>query len=173
MNFACQNEKLQRGYTLIEILVVVGVIGVLTTLGVSAYNNFNEKRLVRKAADELKSYLRLAASKALNNEKDCTVCGGTDGDCSTFLAGDKVLEGWYLDFSSTPKIYGRCGGTDFGEKTFLTEETTSDLVISAVDETIQFYPLDRGTDLAGDLTINLTQGENSVVLTVAPNGNVY
>ena len=124
----------RKGFTLIEILVVVGIIGVLVSIGIASYNNFNEKRKVKRAAEELKLYIRLAASKAINNEKDTRT-----GYCGT---GD-TLSGWFVSLADK-EIYGRCGsvsecdnstGTPFGNKSF-----DQDVGITGSHDLFCFYP---------------------------------
>lgn len=168
-NFIKNSLKNDLGFTLIEILIVVAIIGVLTTVGIASYNNFNERRIIEKAASDLKLYIRLAASKAMNNEKDCSVCGGADDNCTT-NDGDLSLDGWYIDFStSPPEIYGECGGTEFSRSPIGIPETMTIITNLPIDE-ICFYPLGEGTDLPSALTISI---EGSPALTVDPSGNVY
>lgn len=153
------SRRRRGGFTLIEILVTVSIIGILTTIGIASYNNFNEQRKIRRAADELKSYIRLAASRANNNEKDATVCT-TPAD---------TLDGWYIDFSPL-RIYGKCGGTEFKSQNI----DSFGVSVSPATGEIRFLPLASGggTDLATSLTITVG-GVGGVTLTVDPSGNVY
>lgn len=155
-----QTLNFKSGYTLIEILVVIALIGILTTIGIAAYNDFNEQRIIRKAADEIKTYIRSAASKASNNEKDCDVCGGPDNDCSTYEEGDDLaLVAWELNLEYL-YIQGICGDPEvpssqvsFGQEDFLVGVTG--LTISPSD-TIRFYPpASGGGTLGGGITINI------------------
>lgn len=155
--FQITNKIHQAGFTLIELLVVVAIIGVLTSIGVASYNNFNERRIVEKAARELKTNLRLAQSKAMNNEKDTSFCGGD------------VLDGWYIEYidSLSYKLYGRCGGSEFDTQTITLENARFNDNFG----TIQFKPL-GGTDLSDNLDITVTNGSNSVTITVDPSGDI-
>ena len=168
---------MKKGYTLIELLVIVTIIGILTVIGISSYNDFNQRRMAKKAVQDLRFYISLVASKAMNNEKDCSVgsCGGDTDGCSGELS-EKTLDGWYIDFSDLPddppKIYGECGGTAFPTPV-ISLTGLSDISISLnpspPDDRIQFYPLGEGTDLPSPLTISV---DSSPVLIVDPSGNV-
>ena len=74
-----------KGFTVVELLVVVGIIAVLTTIGVASYNNFNDRKVLESAVEELKSNLRLAQSKAINNEKDSNL---DRNFCCTYIWSD-------------------------------------------------------------------------------------
>ena len=63
-------------FTLIELLVIISIIGLLFTLGLAAYNNFNRRQLVDQATQELENNLRLAQSKAMAGQKP-EGCTGT------------------------------------------------------------------------------------------------
>lgn len=156
----------KAGYTLIELLVVISIVGILTTIGIAAYNDFNEQRIIRKAADEIKTYVRLAKSKAINNEKDCSLsacdCDGTN----------RPLVGWDIDLVNL-QIYGVCQTgveleTEFGQEDFLIGTTGLTITPASV---IRFYPpaSGGGTDLSSSINVivneetMLTIGENGVV----------
>ena len=158
---------MKKGFTLIEILVSVIIIGILTTVGIASYNNFNERRVITEASENLKLYIRLAASKAINNEKDCSVsmCGSLDGCVGN--VSEKALVGWYVDLGEK-EIYGKCDNKKFGN---IVMESLDDVTVEAdVADVIQFYPLSKGTDLPSALTISIN---GNPVLIVDPSGNVY
>lgn len=153
--FQITNKIHQTGFTLIELLVVAAIIGVLTSIGVASYNNFNERRIVEKVAEELKTNLRLAQSKAMNNEKDTSFCGGD------------VLDGWYVEYidSSSYKLYGQCGGSEFGTQTITLENARFDNNFGI----IQFKPL-GGIDLSCERVISINSGLETV--TINPSGDI-
>ena len=141
---------------MIEMIVVVTIVGILTTIGVASYNSFHQKRLVEEEAEELKSNLRLAQSKAVSNEKNETVCG-TD-----------ILEGWYVQYltNSSYKIYYRCGSNDYDYRTvsLATGNFDSDF------GTIGFKTL-KGVDLSADQDIIISNG-TTVTVTVTTGGDI-
>lgn len=154
------------GFTLIELLVAVALVGVIITIGIASYNKFNEKQEVKTAVEEIKSYVRLAQSKAINNEKDCGACQGVDGVCAT--SDDLALTGWYLNLSA-PRIYGVCDGVEFGGEQFLSG---SEVSIEVDDLEILFLPLGQGTDLVNDLEITVSKGDEEATFILDPSGNI-
>jgi Tfp pilus assembly protein FimT len=73
------------GFTVVELLIILSLIALLFSLGVSQYNRFNRSQALAKAKGELVSNLRLAQSKAMAAEKP--------SGC-----GENELEGHRLEF---------------------------------------------------------------------------
>lgn len=67
-----------QGFTLIEILVTISIIGILSSVGLASYINFNRQQLVIQSARKILDDMRLAQSLASNNQKpeDCDVLFG-------------------------------------------------------------------------------------------------
>lgn len=81
------------GYTLIELLIVISIIAVLSSVGFINYNKISADQVSVKAKGQIQSLLRLAQSNASSS----TLCNGQG---ATF---------WYLDFSNNNiDIYLRC-----------------------------------------------------------------
>lgn len=173
----------RAAFTLIELLVVISIIGFLMTLAFTNYNRFNDQQIVRQAAEEMKVNLRLAAARAKNNEKDCTVCGGSDNDCATFTPGDDLaLYAWCINLLiDPPTIFGKCEededfpippvSIDIGGVNF--SWTPADV------ERIEFYPPGGGPDNQGGtnldepLVITFSKtGASDETITINPSGNV-
>lgn len=62
----------QKGITLLEIILVIGIISLLGAFSVPAFRNFNETQLLENSASDLKNALRNAQSKASSNIKCST-----------------------------------------------------------------------------------------------------
>ena len=54
-------KKIAKGFTLIELLVVVAIIGILSTMGVVAYNKYNNdsKKYSQKLENFSKRFLSI------------------------------------------------------------------------------------------------------------------
>src|SRR3989344_9089026 len=113
----CQRR---RGFTIIELLVVISLLGITTTLVSAAYLSFERRARVKSAALDLKSNLRLAQNKALSGDK------GVPGTSESCPASDKLV-GWFVrmdDSTNTSyQIVGACKDssgveTEFSPKTY-------------------------------------------------------
>jgi len=127
------------GFTLIELLVVTSIIGILFTIGMAQYMNFNRSQIVDQAALELKNNLRLAQTKAFTGEKP---------------EGCPALDGYRVSFSTVSyTIQAVCGGIVVDNKTF---NLPSGVRFASVPSPILFKVLAQGTNLENNLTISLT-----------------
>ena len=124
-----------RGFTLIEMIIVLAIIGLIIAIGVPAYQNYNRGRMLDQAKERLKQDLLLARSRAQSGEK---VSG-----CST----DR-LEGYYIQFTGNSyTIFGRCGVLDFSSTT-VNLSTYGNITLDTTPAVIdfRFKPLNLGVD---------------------------
>ncbi len=73
---------MNRGYSLIEILVVLALMGIIMAFGMAAWTNYRDTRRLDEAGLELVSQIRAVRSRALNGKKPVTAscdCQGLDG----------------------------------------------------------------------------------------------
>jgi len=78
------------GFTIIELLVVISIMGILLGASLVYYQSFNRRQILGQAAKDLENNLRLAQSQALAGEKPEDWC----------QAEDKRLVGYRLTFNS-------------------------------------------------------------------------
>ena len=57
-------KRFRRGFSLIEVVVVAGMIGVVSAVGVSAYNKVRERNAFSQQANDILSAMRLARGAA-------------------------------------------------------------------------------------------------------------
>lgn len=151
----------QSAFTLIELLVAVSIMGILFTVGISRYNDFNRRQILTQATQELKSNLRLIQDKALAGEKNSI--------CTT------ALEGWYISFTaSSYQLGSRCNGADFSYKTVsLSPKNITISLLPLGTTSIRFKPLGHGPG-GSTITITLTQTASGLTqaITVSPTGDI-
>jgi prepilin-type N-terminal cleavage/methylation domain-containing protein len=58
-----------KGFTLIEVMVAVAILGILVTLAAPSFNSFIDKYRVKRAADSISAFLVSAKSEAIKQNK--------------------------------------------------------------------------------------------------------
>jgi prepilin-type N-terminal cleavage/methylation domain-containing protein len=160
------NLKFSSGYTLIEILVGLTIIGLIFSFGFVNFREFSRRQEVISIARSLKGDLRLAQEQALAGKKpEGAECGGTN-----------TLSGYHFEVTSATNyvIEAECSN-----QTRETKNVTipSDLSLSVPSTNpIIFKVLGQGTNiLAGtevSITITQTGTNNSTAIIVTSGGEI-
>ncbi len=151
-------SKLKTGYTLIEVLVGLAIIGLLFTVGYAGYRDFAKRQVLNNAYEELKINLNLARQLALSGEKP-SACSGN------FLGTE-----WNLGTNWTSyTIRGKCQSSSMSVKSVALP---SGITISGTSP-IRFNLLGQGTNLTSDteLTVSQTNGGSKKV-TITQQGTI-
>jgi len=164
--------KRAAGYTLIEILVAITIIGILFSVGYANFRSFSQRQVLLGAVKQIQGDLRLAQQMALSGQKP------NELGCLT-----KPLDG--IQFGMTtgaPYLYqlkAVCG-TDAGGYPLIKEfDFPSDITPSPVTFTpnpVLFKVLGNGTNIpqGGSVVITLTQTgtNNKATITVTSGGEI-
>ncbi len=78
-----RNEK---GYSLVELLIVMSMIGILTIIGIPQYSNFIAKSNVKKATNDLLQNARLASTLAIKENRAYLITFN-EGNTNTYRIG--------------------------------------------------------------------------------------
>lgn len=92
MQFAI--NSLQRGLTLLELVVVMAVVGVLAGVGVPAFAGWVDQHRLTAFTNELHMGVMLARSEAIRRGQRVTLCVSADGAQCTSAAGWEA--GWIM-----------------------------------------------------------------------------
>jgi type IV fimbrial biogenesis protein FimT len=89
-----------RGFTLIEMMVVLTIVGVFVLIAAPAYDTLIERTRLRSFANEFVASAFLARSEAIKRNEIMTLCVSTDGTSCT--GGGEWEQGWIvMDPSNT------------------------------------------------------------------------
>jgi type IV pilus assembly protein PilA len=101
----------QKGFTLIELMIVVAIIGILAAIAIPAYQNYTKKARFAEVMSISDSYKTAVASCADENAGNFTVCDeGTNGvpaaaGATNSLASMSVAAG-VITMTATPAAGG-------------------------------------------------------------------
>ncbi len=106
------NYKLQilnrSGFSFVELLVVFAILGILFSISIASYSNFQKSAYLKNAALQLKSDLRLAQNKAISGDKRLDDPPALGLKCSKVDASGRslyTLVGWYLTVTEGSDSY--------------------------------------------------------------------
>lgn len=98
--------KKLTGFTLIELIVTLAVVGVLLTLGLPSMKTFVQGDRLIAASNELLSALNIARSEAIKNNVSVTLCESEDGATCNNPGTGKWQNGWIVFIDSNRDLTG-------------------------------------------------------------------
>lgn len=102
-----------RGYTLIELLVTVGMLGLLIAISLPNFQDTIESQVANSQIKVLLTTLNLARSEAIKRGSNVAICASDDGaDCD---AGTWT-EGWMVFVDNNGDADGDTGSVDGGDE---------------------------------------------------------
>ena len=103
--------KIRDGFTLIEALVSISILGILLAMAIPAWDNFIQQKRLISATEALQDTFRLAHSESVTHQATITVsfvvganwCVGLSdvGNCNCNTAGSCLIKGVQRVFGST------------------------------------------------------------------------
>lgn len=144
---------MNRGLSLIEIILTLSLMMLLSWQGLIYYNKFNRKQQVKQSALNLVSVLKRAQNNALIGDSPCT---GTDS-----LSGYRVV----YDSANQYHVVPVCNGVDdASSKTYTLNTATA---FAALPASFMFNSLIGDITAATDVTITIHHtGDASLTRTV-------
>lgn len=102
-------SKKIKGFTLVELVIVVSLVGILATFAVPSFNEMIANARLNSLASDLHSQLAVARSEAIKNNFPVTICASIDQQ--TCSGSNDWSTGWII-FSDYSGVYGIKDGVD-------------------------------------------------------------
>jgi len=157
----------KTGFTLIEVLVVIAIMGIFFVVGSVNFNDFQKRKVVSGVADQIRGDLRLAQSDAITGQKP------NDPQCNT----PKILDSYSFEIVSNTEynVGANCVVGASTHKVIRDVKLPSGIHISTPAPLI-FKILGQGTNLGINstwtLTVSQTGTTNTAVVTVTSGGQI-
>jgi prepilin-type N-terminal cleavage/methylation domain-containing protein len=155
---------MKKGYTLIEILITLTIIGLIFGFGYVSFREFSQRQALTGIARSIKGDLRLAQELALAGKKP------TGANCNT----PNILNGYYFRRNSNTNytIEANCSG---GIMQVKSVNMPADITLTSLSlNPLLFKILGEGTNITGSATVTLTQVSTGKtrIITVTQGGEI-
>jgi type IV fimbrial biogenesis protein FimT len=77
------NPRPQTGFTIVEVMLAVAIVGILTAIGIPALRNLTLQQRISTTAQDLQLDFALARSEAITRSVSVSVCTSSDGASCT------------------------------------------------------------------------------------------
>ncbi len=158
-----RRDENSHGFTLIEILVVLGLTIMLTMFGIAGYNKFNRTQVLKQQVLDFSVILRDAQNRALAGEVTASRCGASNFR----LLEWRVVITSAIDYNLT--VY--CAGSSFVVNNY---QLSTSLAFSPASGYVGFKPLGQGVSNGSrtTVTVNHTVSGKSIIITISTQGEI-
>lgn len=152
----------RSGYTLIEILVGITIVGIVFLSGYVAFREFSRRQAIRSASRQIIADMRLAQAQAFAGKKpDTSVCNSPN-----------VLQGYNFRVTSTTsyEVTVQCsGGTDI----IKTADLPSIVTLQApAQNPMLFKILGQGTNFGANQSLRVTVYGLTQTISITTGGSI-
>ncbi len=144
----------KRGFTLLEMMAVVVIIGIMAAIGIPTFDSAIKKVRFKSDANMILSGLRKARSQAISKRMQCGVKFDENSNVFSVFEDQDSPENFTFDIGDSSIVVDTLGRGIQGMATTFT------------DNTIFFFP-DGTASISGTVTGMATWGENSAKVQIS------
>ncbi|MFH1896215.1 MAG: type II secretion system protein [bacterium] len=155
------NVKLQRGFTLVEILIAISLMGILTVVVIPRIASFNATQSLEQSALDFVAVLEDAKSKSASSQ----LYNGVLSEYGVMVvSGSEYCSGQRLDGSAVDLTCDR--------RHFLPAGVAVLALFPAIGSPKTVFDRITGVVLAGSGSYMFTKGSTSVLVSISSNGRI-
>lgn len=147
--------SIQKGFTLIELMIVLSITAVLGTMGAAGFLTYNKIQVLQSSASNIVTMLNLAKSRAQSQVKLGPSCGS-----------ESQIQGYSVDLidSKSYKLVSHCsGGSNDLNKTILPQNVN--FKSPDTSPTSFFFPVQTGgVETSGKIVISDSDGKTRTII---------
>jgi len=120
-------RQLQRGFTLIELMIVVAIIGILAAIAIPQYQDYTIRARVSEGVN-MASSAKTSVAEYINTNQELPAnnsSAGVTSPTSTYVTGIVVTDGLITISLSDAKALGTAGATSFDLSPVVDSASTS------------------------------------------------
>ncbi len=107
-----------KGFTLIELMVVIGIVAIITSLAFPSYRTLIEKRQVTSGAEQISAFLSAAKMEAVKRNEQIAIWRNLSEACMGFYSYDPANPRDSCDCTLTdPDTANACAIDEYGDGT--------------------------------------------------------
>jgi type IV fimbrial biogenesis protein FimT len=138
----------RRGFSLIELLITLAIVGILLALGASGFRVWISNMRIRTAAESIQSGLQLARAEAVRRNAliQFQLVSSVDNNCVASLQNADIPSAWVVSFTNP---VGACGAAALNDAFPVT-----DMINNPQPQIIQIHP---GAESSQNVVVNVGQ----------------
>lgn len=169
MNFIGNEVNRSKGFTIVELLVVIVVIGILASITIVSYTGITQKAIaatlqsdLSNAAKQIKMFQALSPTNDLPTANNCPTPGATEICIKTSGSNELIAtNGYTVNNSASPKYFSLIANN--GTTTYRTTESLSPVTYTSLATTDPANWIAIGTQVWAKANLNVGTRINGAV----------